>query len=535
MDTKNSELLRDLYVVNPKDEMARLEKEKEKLFDDAYKWILDTEQYKSFTGSNGSNQNPCQLLWIKGDAGTGKTMLTIGIIRELSNQPAMLTPALSYFFCQSQGKTNQPLNSATATIKSLIWMLLIQQPHLISHLEADYKTSGKEFFTGRNASDAMCRVFEDMLEDARPVYFVVDALDECDDGLNDLVALISTSLTRSDKIKWLVSSRPEVEILSKLEDPDVCRLVDLNSQTMEEPVKKYIEHKVSTLTGDGYTKEILAKLSHEIRQRAENTFLWVWLVFKALESKGGWDALKTIEKFPPGLSKLYNHMITRIEDQDEDDERRCKNVLVAITLAYRPLSLSELEVLAELPPGSPQSIVEKCGSFLTTNEGMVSRIHQSAQDYLREDLSQSASRLQPGGAGQGQTDILRRSVDAMSLRLNRNMYRLSNYGVESKSITSPDWDPLAPIRYSCTFWPDHLCEAIKTNSAQVVCDLGLSFLEKHFLHWLETLSLLRRVSDGVYSIRKLLAVIQVLHNTGFMPEILSNDRCLVRMLSIPTF
>jgi hypothetical protein len=49
----------------------------------------------------------------------------------------------------------------------------------------------------------MSRVFESMLKDPDllPVYFFVDALDECNQGLADLIQLILTSLTLSDKIE----------------------------------------------------------------------------------------------------------------------------------------------------------------------------------------------------------------------------------------------------------------------------------------------------------------------------------------------
>jgi hypothetical protein len=56
---------------------------------------------------------------------------------------------------------------------------------------------------------------------------------------------------------------------------------------------------------------------------------------------------------------------------------------VAISLTYRPLSLSELAVLASMEPKiKPERIVEKCCSFLTTRENTVNLIHQSAKDYL---------------------------------------------------------------------------------------------------------------------------------------------------------
>ena len=122
-------------------------------------------------------------------------MLLIGIIRQLSDQPAMLSPNVSHFFCQdTDDKTH---NSATTILRSLVWMLLVQQPHLISHLPSNYKHKGRSLFSDGNALVAISCVFESMLKDPglSPVYFIVDALDECDQGLADLVQLISTSLT----------------------------------------------------------------------------------------------------------------------------------------------------------------------------------------------------------------------------------------------------------------------------------------------------------------------------------------------------
>ena len=516
MDDKDTECLRNLRVVDPRDDMKKIENNKDELLDDAYKWILRTREYAAFTNwsDDESDLSPCRLLWIKGHAGTGKTMLLIGIIRDLSDQPFVLAPNLSYFFCQG---TDTTLNNATATLRSLIWLLLVQQPHLISHLREKYKDSGPDLFKDRNAFYALSEAFQSMLKDPRlsPVYFVVDALDECDQtkpGLEELIQLISTSFTLSDKVKWLVSSRPVVSVHAKLKNRDTSKtLVELDAQSLEGPVNAYINHKLSTLKeNDGYDEDTLAKVSNEIRQRAMNTFLWVALVFKELDSVDGSYAVEIIEKIPPGLSELYDHMMTRIENGKMRDPQYCKNVLVATSLAYRPLSLSELAVLAGLPPKvNPQTIVVKCGSFLTTKEETVYLIHQSAKDYLDANHK---SKLQQGGAVQGHADISRRSIDTIST-LKRNIYALPHPGFKLEDIRPPDPDPLAPVRYSCVFWLDHLCDANSHSSEyrSELSDDGAIFLffRAHFLHWLESLSLLNKLSDGIPSIRKLLHVVQV--------------------------
>ena len=75
-------------------------------------------------------------------------------------------------------------------------------------------------------------------------------------------------------------------------------------------------------------------------------------------------------------------------------------------------------------------------------------------------------------------------------------------------------DPLEPIGYACCFWIDHLCaaalNAINGEEALLV-DVGEihRFLQQHFLHWLESLSLLGKVSDVTRKISNLHGVIKV--------------------------
>jgi len=75
-DDIESACRRDLRIVDPQHDMERIEKSKDELLDDAFKWILRTPEYVGFTNwdDNGSNYPPRRLLWIKGHAGTGKTM-----------------------------------------------------------------------------------------------------------------------------------------------------------------------------------------------------------------------------------------------------------------------------------------------------------------------------------------------------------------------------------------------------------------------------------------------------------------------------
>jgi hypothetical protein len=510
-DDQDTECLRDLFVMDPLDDMDHIQKEqKEKLFDDAHKWIFDTSEYARFT--NWSIDKPVKqssrLLWIKGPAGTGKTMLLIGIISQLSGQSAVLSPKISHFFCQRT--TDKEHKNATDVLKCLIWTLLIQQPHLISHLRTEHRQKGQLLFSDDRAFIALSRAFECMLKDPGllATYFIVDALDECDEGLAKLLELILTSLKLTNRVKWLVSSRPDVNVLVRLKDlgannlDTVGNLMELDAQCLEGPVNMYIEYKLSALkTKEGYDETTLADVSTLIHQQADNTFLWVSLVFKELELVEGWDAVTTIKQIPAGLSELYTYMMSKIEHSNKKDQQRCKDVLVATILAYRLLSFRELTVVAGLSPKMTQSIVGKCGSFLTVTGETVSLIHNSAKEYLDKIYT---SKLQKGGVADGHADIYRRSIDAIS-NLQNNIYSMHlGSGLEDITITSSD--PLNGLHYCCVYWMQHL-----QDSKTKLCDNDQvhQFLQAHLLHWLEALGWMDKTSEGIQAILSLETYISV--------------------------
>lgn len=79
---------------------------------------------------------------------------------------------------------------------------------------------GKEIFddtNNANAFDALSNVSRQMIQHPRSetVYLAVDALDECKDGLPDLLGLITETL-KEGHVKWIVTSRNHVHVNESL-------------------------------------------------------------------------------------------------------------------------------------------------------------------------------------------------------------------------------------------------------------------------------------------------------------------------------
>ncbi|KAJ5728976.1 Pfs NACHT and Ankyrin domain protein [Penicillium malachiteum] len=107
----------------------------------------DILEYRSFNDWSDSGKN---LLWVRGDAGKGKTMLLIGVVNELTAhlQRHFDEYCLSYFFCRG---TENRLNTATAVLRGLMWMILRQKKSLIHHLTKLFTDLGPVLFEGHKA------------------------------------------------------------------------------------------------------------------------------------------------------------------------------------------------------------------------------------------------------------------------------------------------------------------------------------------------------------------------------------------------
>ena len=489
--------------------MTRIKLSKDNLLKDSYVWILSDPAFIDWRDNNDT-----QLLWIKGDPGKGKTMLMIGLIEELLEQLKARPESgiLSYFFCQG---TDFRLNNAVAILKGLIYQLADQHTALIRHLQKKYDSKGRQFSEDTNRLCFLWTILSDMLHDpslAR-VYLMIDALDECDSELSQLLDLIAHNTSEPpSRVKWLVSSRSQSNIEIRLR-PDKLRSkisLELNSCHISHAVNTFIDFKVSELAKTRYTSQLQKEVTDYLHENAKDTFLWVALVCKELRDVQARKTLSALQKFPPGLHPLYERMMNQIWClEDSEDIEFCRRILCSVTLACRPVRLKELASTADLQ-GSPDDLqslnelVNLCGSFLTVREETVYFIHQSAKDYFS---TPKGARIFPSGQAEEHCKIAFRSLQVMSNTLKRDICGLQMPGALLDELNSVNLDPLAHIRYSCCYWVSHLRDASHLPHDQIgLCDGGKVhiFFQKHFLHWLEALSLMGNLSEGVRALEFML-------------------------------
>ncbi|KKF92466.1 Vegetative incompatibility protein HET-E-1 [Ceratocystis platani] len=337
-DDKDNECLRDLYTTDPRTDKKDIQDKKGGLLKDSYKWILEHKDFQKFR-----NETESQILWIKGDAGKGKTMLLCGIIDELELDQST---SPYYFFCQATG--GDRLSTATSVLRGLIYHLACCNPQLIRHVRRKYDRTGEKLFENGGTWHEVREIATDMLKDPclKNAILIVDALDECTVDRNCLLDFI----TESSTTKWIVSSRNWPDIEEGLNDAKqkVKIHLETNQHSVSAAVDSYIKFKVDQLAQDRkYDDDTKIAVLQHLQSNAHGTFLWVALVCQELSSEETRKRhiLAKLKSFPPGLDALYGQMLEQIAKSQ--DAQLYKDIIANTLVVYRPITLEELHVLVE--------------------------------------------------------------------------------------------------------------------------------------------------------------------------------------------
>ncbi|KAJ4209776.1 hypothetical protein NW767_000054 [Fusarium falciforme] len=505
--------LTDLFLTDSRDDKIRINDAKGGLLNGSCDWILKHDAFQKW-----HDNESIRLLWIKGDPGKGKTMLTIGIISELERRIQALNEEngkkafLCYYFFEG---TNSDRNNPVAMLRALIWSLIDQKETFRTALGEDYKKYGYKLFTNLNAFNSLSEILGNVLKGASPatVYIVLDALDECRSDIEQTLSFIDRHSSHPH-VKWIVSSRNEHQIEKQLQ-PQPSRIplsLEENDTVVSKNVNEYIDQRLGNLGALQNNSNLRDKVRDMMRQKAEGTFLWVAIAIKELQDVE--DVVVAMEEMRPGLQGdegIYSQMMERIEKQHNNKE--CLRTLSTVVLANRPLHKFELGMLLEFleeAPGLGEAVertLRKCGSYLTMRNDRVYIIHQSAKDYLNGVLF-------PSGPTATHGLIFHAAANAMAKVLKENVYGVPKlddfpqYGLHVDEIPVPDPDPLLPVRYACKHWISHLYGSRDEKS---LADDGVlhGFFNGYFLYWVEAMSLYQQLDVAAHSLYRLERLLRV--------------------------
>ncbi len=477
---------RALRQHNPSFHKERIERQRGGLIGEVYRWICSDDAFSSWLSDPQK-----RTFWIRGSPGKGKTMLMCGLINELEAEE----PCVAYFFCEA---TSNISNTAVSILRGLLCTLLSKEENreLILHFceNADYDVRSKNFFNKEEAFDALAHILRTVLErpDSRKPVLLVDALDECTEGLSDLLDLVSKT-TEKYGARWIVSSRNEKDIVPNVDDEQSMQLdLDRNSAVYFEAVQKYVQRKVQKLTeAKKYSPETTEKVQEHLLNNTNDTFLWVALVCDELaKTKLEAKIPDVFATLPPKLDGLYTHLLRRIKSHELQKE--CIHILSAATAMCTPRPLDELwdhsserEMYNE---NDKRTVLDYCSSFLICDEySAVYFVHKSAKDYLEKHLH---------GLTTHHFAVFQRSLQAMD-----GLYR----DMSKEEWGSTQGGPQSLLRYACLYWTSHLEKAHDSPHEAALQDNGQvhAFLREKYLFWLEALARLESIPDAVRAITRL--------------------------------
>lgn len=350
------------------------------------------------------------LLWLSGDPGSGKSVLSRALIDEglASENPVMLC----YFFFRDNGDgvLNDPTTALCALIHQLVWQRNdLFQKYAIPAFEKCEASLKKNF-------EELWNVFTSVATDETTgdVVCILDALDECrqnrdphseEIGRDRLIERLvefychSDERERGSSVKFLVTSRPYIEIENKFwsvtkDNPSIRLIGEKESTTISDDIKTFIDAEIQNIQ---LSEDLRKTLKEQLNQTANWNYLWVSLILKEIDNKisNGKTVrklLSIINTLPKSIDQAYERIL-RICDKEGTAER-AKQILQFVVAARTPLTVHQLDVALAIDTDSvsweeeleylnrTESIRKICGLFVTVVNFHVYLIHQTAREFL---------------------------------------------------------------------------------------------------------------------------------------------------------
>ncbi|KAF5563459.1 NACHT ankyrin domain-containing protein [Fusarium napiforme] len=392
-----------LFVSHPDADRASITEAKGQRAPGTCEWILENPEFQAWL----DKKSP--IFWISGGPGTGKTVMSLFIAKQVEKMCQGTDGHLIFYFCRL---SYQLLNFSTDVSR-------IQE--VMSYLD-----------TPEKAKNAVCSlecqwgILEILLSQFRlsTVYCIIDGIDECelsDVSVSKFRGYCTSPIGRNGPLKVALIGR-DVDILGKrtltlsyepstdsapgatsegAETSQVFHGIKLDPdhhERINDDIAKFITWSLEHLQGIQGFAAIRPQIEQHLLDRAEGAFLWVAFVVHELSKKRTClQIIETVQDIPVGLYPIFSRMLGHIDIKYRHISAR---ILKWIAIAARPLTVRELACAIETDIEGMADMVAICQPLLKISDGRVLFIHQSAEEYLLreqpdEDPVAEGFRVQP--------------------------------------------------------------------------------------------------------------------------------------------
>jgi hypothetical protein len=461
------------------------------------------------------------IFWLNGMAGTGKSTIARTAAREYKDQGIL---GATFFFKRGEADRSNAKYLIPTLTKQLVGKHRRLAPHVLDAVREDPHIS----------SNSLCEQFKMLLyrplvkldeSKSTTIVIVIDALDECDREENMqaiLQLLFQLQKIQTVRLRVLLTSRPELPIrlgFKKEENHHDLILHELPAPVIEHDIRLFLEHKLTEIRNERFLPpnwpgdnivERLVKMTIPLfifaaticRFVGERKVLPQARLKQILED----EAAVSENQMDRTYSPVLNQLLSRTNETEARQlKQEFQDIVGVIVLLAAPLSMHALASLIKLPSDVVGNRLDGFHSVLRVPEEAhlpVRLLHLSFRDYLLTTES-------PFHVDEHKTHakIAAHCLRVMDTQLKENVCELASYGTQRKDIHPEviDQHLSADLQYSCHYWVRHLQQSQgRITEAEI-----LDFLKKYFLHWLEALALMGRISEAVEMINTLQSSIWV--------------------------
>ena len=502
------------------------------LLDDIYRWTRHPHSKSIF--------------WLSGWAGIGKSTISRTVAKYLAGKGDRDSVGLgaSFFFKRGEGDRG----SASRFFSTITRELVLKIPGL-SAIVAEVVTQDPLIFDkalGEQFDKLIFRPLSqvDSTKNGPSTFVVVvDALDECEKE-QDIKAIIDlwSQLVHSTtvRLKLFLTSRPDLPI--QLGFKNISTAIHEDMVLQDAVPQTTIQHDILVFLEDAFGKirysYNLDPLSGEsldqdwpgdrrlqaLVDMAVPLFIIAATVYRFV-ADSEWDPrerLETILQFPSigklgQMAQTYLPVLTqlsaRLKNSDDKDKlhQEFRIIVGSIVSLAEPLSRRSLSVLLDISPDIIALRLRPLQSVLripSDSDTPIRTLHLSFNEFLLSDQLQ----LEPFGINGQATHrmLLSKCLRLLSGPggLQENLCKLEYPGKPRREIDSTTIDDrLSPaFQYACQYWIQHIRHGKVEVHDQ---DDVHMFLQKHFLHWLEAMSVINRLAEVIEQIRILQSLVSV--------------------------
>lgn len=209
------------------------------------------------------------------------------------------------------------------------------------------------------------------------------------------------------------------------------------------------------------------------------------------------------------LNQIYAPILNQVFLGSEEAEcGRQLQFLGALVLLATPLPARSLVSLLGMKIDDVNWWLPELHAVLdipTEPRNPIRLLHKSFSDFLLnpDDPGLSNCRV---NAAETHAMLVARCIQRMNSGLRQDICDIQKPGIFRDEIGKQAIDTCIPmdLRYACLYWVHHLQRSGRPMDISIY-----TFLYAHFLHWLEALSLLGRLPDGVIAVKELLKTTKV--------------------------